>query len=198
MNPMSVLSKSTTSRGARALLLASATALVMSSVGAQAAPAVARQTPAAPQATAAGDSDFSARKRYRRGNAAGLAMMGLMVGTVGSVIAAQQRREAYDRAYATRPAYVQYPRYGYQSGYTYRGGYASGPAYGVQGYRAPPVQNPGHAVGHYTNPYDDPNLARLNAQTPNTTNYGPPRIGSKTFFRFSPIRELTTATSQGR
>ncbi len=42
-----------------------------------------------------GATDFSARRRhYRGGNAAGLAMMGLMIGTIGA-IAAQQRRDDY-------------------------------------------------------------------------------------------------------
>jgi hypothetical protein len=39
--------------------------------------------------------DFSARRRrhYRGGNAAGLAFMGMMIGTVGGAIVAQQRRD---------------------------------------------------------------------------------------------------------
>lgn len=181
---MWVHAKPATSRAARALLMASAVALVMGSFDAQAAPAAPRQAADTQQLAAVGDSDFSARKkRARRGNAAGLAMMGMMIGTVGAVIANQQRREAYERAYVSRPAYVQYPghyaQHGYvpRQGYVRHRGYRQGPAYGTQGYRAPPVQSPGNAVGHYTNPYDDPNLARLNAQTPGTIMHGPVRAG---------------------
>jgi hypothetical protein len=70
-----------------------------------------------------GDTDFSARRRrhYRRGNAAGLAIMGAMIGTIGGAIAAQQRRDEYYDYYG--------PRY-YGPGY-----YGSGPYYGRRYYR---------------------------------------------------------------
>jgi len=46
-------------------------------------------------APSGGATDFSARRRYyRRGNGAGLAIMGMMIGTIGA-IAAQQRRDDY-------------------------------------------------------------------------------------------------------
>jgi hypothetical protein len=81
-------------------------------------------------APSGGASDFSARRRhYRRGNAAGLAIMGMMIGTIGA-IAAQQRRDDY---YYYGPGY-----YGYAPGYVYGppayyGGY--GPYYGPRYYR---------------------------------------------------------------
>lgn len=54
-------------------------------------------------------TDFSARKRHRRGNAAGVAMMGMMVGAIGGMIAAQQRREAAEEAYNRAYGYQYYP-----------------------------------------------------------------------------------------
>ncbi len=60
-------------------------------------------------APSSGVTDFSARRRYyRRGNAAaGVAMMGLMIGTIGA-IAAQQRREEYYYNYGYGPGYYAY------------------------------------------------------------------------------------------
>jgi hypothetical protein len=148
---MLLQSKLIASLPARSLMLATVAAVTLSSISVQAASA-APQSPAAPQQAApATDSEFGARKRYRRGNAAGLAMMGLMVGTVGAVIAAQQRREAYERAYAA-------PRY-------YGGGYPH--AYGhSHGYVHPRVH-------HYPHTY---RTVPLHMQ-PGETYYGPPRIG---------------------
>ena len=40
---------------------------------------------------------------YRRGNAAGAAFMGAVLGTMGAIIAEQQRREYYERYYAPYP-----------------------------------------------------------------------------------------------
>lgn len=102
----------------RALLLASIAALVVTSFDAHAAPAAAQpSTATAKQSAAVSGAEFGSRKRGRRGNnAAGLAMMGLMVGAIGGVIAAQQRREAYEAAYA-RPVYGA--PYGYAQPYAY-------------------------------------------------------------------------------
>jgi hypothetical protein len=69
-----------------------------------------------------GATDFSARRRhYRGGNAAGLAIMGAMIGTIGA-IAAQQRRDDY--YYGYRPGYYGPPAY-----------YGYGPYYGRRYYR---------------------------------------------------------------
>lgn len=65
-------------------------------------------------------TDLSARRRYHRhyrgGNAAGLAVMGMMIGTIGAAIAAEQRRDAYydyGPGYYGPPAYYGYrPYYG--------------------------------------------------------------------------------------
>lgn len=72
-------------------------------------------------APSGGATDISARRRhYHRGNAAGLAFMGMMIGTVGAAIAAQQRRDAYydyygygPGYYGPPPAYYGPPVYGY-------------------------------------------------------------------------------------
>jgi hypothetical protein len=69
-------------------------------------------------------TDFSAarhRRHYRGGgNAAGLAFMGLAIGTIGAIAAQQRREEYYDR----------YGYYGYGPGY-----YGGGPYYGRRYYR---------------------------------------------------------------
>jgi hypothetical protein len=111
---------------ARVLLLASVAALVVTSFDVQAAP-VARSSDAASQVAAAGSDEFGARKRsrVRRGNnAAGLAMMGMMVGTIGAVIASQQRRDYYEdrrRAYyyGHPQPYVYHQPYAYHRPYAY-------------------------------------------------------------------------------
>ena len=71
-------------------------------------------------------TDFSSarRRRYHRGgNAAGLAFMGMAIGTIGAIAAQQQRNDYYNS-------------YGYGPGY-YGGGpyyYGGGPYYGRRYY----------------------------------------------------------------
>ena len=73
-------------------------------------------------APSSGSTDFSARRRYYRGgNAAGLAAMGLMMGTVGAIIAEQQRQDYYNS--------YGYGYYGYGPPVYYR------PYYGPRYYR---------------------------------------------------------------
>jgi hypothetical protein len=81
-------------------------------------------------ATAKSDAtDFSAARRryYRRGgSAAGLAFMGMAIGTIGAIAAQQQRQDYYNS-------------YGYGPGY-YGGGpyyYGGGPYYGRRYYYQP-------------------------------------------------------------
>lgn len=95
------------------VLLVASFALIVTTLGAHAAPVAALSSAGKSQLAAAESIEFGARKRIRRGggNAAGLAMMGMMIGTIGTMIAAQQRREAYDAAY-NRAYAAQYP-YGY-------------------------------------------------------------------------------------
>jgi hypothetical protein len=63
-------------------------------------------------------TDFSAARRRRHyhhgGNAAGLAFMGLAIGTIGAIAAQQRRNDYYDNGYG----------YGYAPGY-----YGGGPYY---------------------------------------------------------------------
>lgn len=76
-------------------------------------------------------TDFSSARRrrryYRGGNAAGLAFMGMAIGTIGAIAAQQQRNDYYNNGYG----------YGYGPGY-YGGGpyyYGGGPYYGRRYYR---------------------------------------------------------------
>jgi len=86
--------------------------------------------------TASSDAtDFSARRRYYRGggNAAGLAFMGMALGTIG-MIAAQQ-----NYGYGYGPYYYGGGPYYYGGGPYYYGGgpyyYGGGPYYGRRYYR---------------------------------------------------------------
>lgn len=102
----------------RAVVLATAAALVLTVA---VPPPVAQARPAAPAVVkdvsaattnVSEATDFSARRRvarrgYRNNNAAGLAFMGLALGTVGAVIANQQRRDYYrqNHYYGGNPYY---------------------------------------------------------------------------------------------
>ena len=82
----------------------------------------------APQVKASDTTDISARRYARRGyrnNAAGLAFMGLALGTVGAVIANQQRQDYYRQNYY------------YGGNPTYGGRYYGAPAYYGSGYYNP-------------------------------------------------------------
>lgn len=115
----------------RAVVLATAAALVLTVA---VPPPVAQARPAAPVTKAISAeltivseaTDFSARRRavrrgYRgNGNAAGLAFMGLALGTVGAIVAEQRRRDYYRDNYY----YGGNPYYGgrYYGGQPYYGG----------------------------------------------------------------------------
>jgi hypothetical protein len=103
------------------VLLVASFALIATPMGAQAAPLAASSAGKSQLVQASDTIEFGARKRYRRGggNAAGLAMMGMMIGTIGTMIAAQRRRDAYDEAY--NRAYASHYPYGYahQQPYAY-------------------------------------------------------------------------------
>jgi hypothetical protein len=100
----------------RSLMLVSVAALVVTSFGAHAAPVAASRAPltasGATQLVAADNTEIGARKRYRarRGNpAAGLAVMGMMIGTIGAVVAAERERDAYRRSYGAPHGYYAHP-----------------------------------------------------------------------------------------
>jgi hypothetical protein len=86
--------------------------------------------PAGVSAGTSDATDFSSarRRRYARrgGNAAGLAFMGMAIGTIGAIAAQQRRNDYYNNGYG----------YGYAPGY-YGGGpqyYGGGPYYGRRYY----------------------------------------------------------------
>jgi hypothetical protein len=96
-------------------------------------PPLAIAGPAAPASKAvsaatasSGATDFSSvrRRYYRGGNAAGLAFMGMAIGTIGAIAAQQQR-------------YDYYNSYGYAPGYYGGGPYGGGPYYGRRNYYVP-------------------------------------------------------------
>jgi hypothetical protein len=152
---------------ARVLLLATIAALVVTTFEAHAAPVVRSSSVSGQDLATANDSEFSARKRYRarRGNAAGLAMMGMVAGTIGAVIASEQRRNAYRRA-------QYYDPYGYDP-YAYRQPYAYQQQPRVYHQQRPYVggPSPGAAAIHERRQYIDP-------QNPNSAvPTGVPRIG---------------------
>ena len=157
---------------ARALLLASLAALVATTFDANAAPS-ARPSTTTGHAVAAPDSlEFGSRRRARRGDAAALAMMGMMVGTIGAVIAAEQRRDAYQRVYYDYPyGYHHRPR-------VYRHPYAYAPRYYEprRRHHRPRVY---HQPRTYApNPAWHDRLQRIDPHNPNSANpTGVPRIG---------------------
>jgi hypothetical protein len=161
----------------RVLLLASIAALVVTTFDAHAAPVAQSQAPVGLQQASADDgAELGARKRTRarRGNsAAGLAMMGMMVGTVGAVIAAQQQRDSYRRVYDDYP-----PGYGPRRHY-YRDPYARDPyAYDApRGYQQRPRVYP-QQRSYVPNSNAHDRLQRIDPQNPNAANpTGVPRIG---------------------
>lgn len=118
----------------RAVVLATAAALVLTVAVppplAQAAPAVPVAKTVSPGVeTASEATDFSSRARrryarrgYRNNNAAGLAFMGLALGTVGAIVAEQRRRDYYrDNYYYGGNPYYGNRYYGVQP--YYGGGY---------------------------------------------------------------------------
>jgi hypothetical protein len=118
----------------RAVVLASIAAFVLTV--AEPPPAAAGQiSPASKGLSATGSSDatdFSAarrRRHYRRGgNAAGLAFMGLAIGTIGAIAAQQRRDDYYNNGYYNNGYYNN--GYGYGPGYYGGGPYGGGPYYG--------------------------------------------------------------------
>lgn len=127
-----LIRKTLPSHSSRALVLATVAALVLTVA---VPPPVARAATVAPAAkaisaapvSASEATDFSARRRvarrgYRNNNAAGLAFMGLALGTIGAVVAEQRRRDYYrDNYYYGGNPYYGNRYYGaqpyYGSGY---------------------------------------------------------------------------------
>jgi hypothetical protein len=136
-------------------------ALIATPMGAQAAP-LATSSPAGKSELASShDTEFSARKRYRRGggNAAGLAMMGMMIGTIGSMIAAQRRRDAYDEAY-NRAYAAQYP-YGYAQPQPYVHHHHPHVYHQPQAYYQPRIYHQPQVHQHHHVPHGPSPVARM-------------------------------------
>jgi hypothetical protein len=131
MEAKMLMRKGLLSSAGRGVVMATVAVLVVT----MSEPPLAIAGPAAPASkgvsatTASSDAtDFSSarRRRYYRngGSAAGLAFMGMAIGTIGAIAAQQQRQDYYDS-------------YGYGPGY-YGGGpyyYGGGPYYGRRYYR---------------------------------------------------------------
>jgi hypothetical protein len=90
----------------RGALVAMAAALLVTAADLAAIAAPAQPSAKIVKAQTGDATDLIAARRhryYRRGNAAGMAFMGAVLGTMGAVIAEQQRREYYERYYAPYP-----------------------------------------------------------------------------------------------
>jgi hypothetical protein len=91
----------------RSALAAIAAALLVTAAEPPAFAAPAQPNAKIAQAPTGDATDFSAARRhrhyYRGGSAAGAAFMGAVLGTMGAVIAEQQRREYYENYYAPYP-----------------------------------------------------------------------------------------------
>ena len=104
--------------------LLAAVALIATTAGAYAAPPTATPAKAHGRIVSMSSdmSEFGARKRVRRGgSAAGLAMMGMTIGAIGGMIAAERRREAAEEAYIRSQAYYPYGYPGYHHPHPYYG-----------------------------------------------------------------------------
>ena len=103
----------------RAIAATTAAAIALTSMSfspAVAAPAVKRQAVAA-----AGDTDFSARRRqYHRGDRAVLGAVAGLFGAIASIAAANAARERYEHYYGYGPYYGPYPPPPYAYPYRYR------------------------------------------------------------------------------
>ena len=122
----------------RGIVMATIAALVVTM--SESPPAMAGPAAPAPKGISAttgssGATDISSvrRRRYYRngGNAAGLAFMGMAIGTIGAIVAQQQRNDYYN-SYGYGPGYYGGGPYYYGGGPAYYGG---GPYYGRRYYR---------------------------------------------------------------
>jgi hypothetical protein len=154
------------------LVLTTALAIALTSLDLRPAAAAPEGGPAIVKQNAVASELSAARKRRRyRGNPAiPLAAFGAIIGTIGGIAAAQQRRDYYERyydgpyqgGYVYEQPYVApapvYQNYGYHRSYGhpgYRGGVGA-PAPGG-GYQGPPG---------YRGPYEPPGPPRQNRGAP--------------------------------
>jgi hypothetical protein len=122
------------------LVLTTALAIALTSLDLRLAAAAPESGPAIAKQNA-GVSEFSAarkRRRYRGNPAIPLAAFGAIIGTIGGIAAAQQRRDYYEH-------YYDGP---YQGGYGYQGPYEPpAPAYQDYGYHRGYYGHPGYRGG---------------------------------------------------
>lgn len=134
--------------------IAALTAMTMAATAvvplqAEAAPAA---KPTTVKSATDGSTDFSAARRYRRGNnAAAAAMFGAVAGTIATIAVAQQRRKAQRDYYRARYGYGAYPGYyGYYGpDYNYQGPAWTGP----RAYGGGPYYYGGKRPYQYTSPW---------------------------------------------
>jgi hypothetical protein len=165
------------------LVLTTAVAIALTSLDLRPAAATPESGPAIVKQNA-GAAEFSAARKRRRGRgvnpAIPLAAFGAIIGTIGSIAAAQQRRDYYERYYDgpyrggyvyEQPYVAQVPVFnnrGYHRGY-------HGPPVQHRGYQGPPVHHRGHqGPPGYRGPYEPPGPARQNPGAPPPADRVPP------------------------
>jgi hypothetical protein len=148
-------------------VLTTALAIALTSLDLRPAAATPESGPAIVKQNAGADEFGAARKRRRgRGGnpAIPLAAFGAIIGTIGGIAAAQQRRDYYER-------YYDGP---YRGGYVYEQPYVA---------PAPVYQNHGYHHGYhrgyqgppgYRGPYEPPGPARQNPGAPPASDRVPP------------------------
>jgi len=136
------------------LVLTTALAIALTSLDLRPAAATPESGPAVVEQNG-GEFEFGAarkRRRYRGNPAIPLAAFGAIIGTIGGIAAAQQRRDYYER-------YYDGP---HQGGYVYEQPYiAPAPVYQNHGYHRGYQGPPG-----YRGPYEPPGPARQNRGAP--------------------------------
>jgi hypothetical protein len=146
------------------LICATAIAIALTSFDLRPAAAAPEGGPAIAKQNAGADELSSARKR-RRGVHPGvpLAAFGAIVGTIGAVAAANNRRDYYERHYDA-PGYYQEPAYGY---------YGGGPAYAApRAYHSAPVYQQRDYYSRWGGSGGQPGYRGPNVNVPGPTNYG--------------------------
>ena len=154
-----------------ALIGATAIAIALTSFDLRPAAAAPQGGPAIVKQNAGADEISAARKRRRAVNpAVPLAAFGAILGTIGAVAAANERRAYYDSYYhAPRYGYYEAPAYGY-----YGGGYAGPPAYqyAPPAYHSRPVYQHRDYYSRWGGSGGQPGYRGPNVNVPGPTNYG--------------------------
>jgi hypothetical protein len=152
-----------------ALIGVTAIAIALTSFDMRPAAAAPEGGPAIVKRNAGADEISAARKRrYRSNPAVPLAAFGAILGTIGAVAAANNRREYYDGYYhAPRYRYYEEPAYGYYGGY--------GPPayqYAPPAYHSRPVYQQRDYYSRWGGSGGQPGYRGPNVNVPGATNYG--------------------------